>query len=114
MSGSDKIMTAHAYTLTSMPACASLTRKSAAISTSKPTGMNSDVLKMNVETAMPISGSHAFAVIGSLLSMPFAMRIHSYAQGAHPQAPAPAAARKAEQARQPMQRPNPQHVRPPQ
>lgn len=47
----------------SMPACASVMRKSAAISDKRPMGMNSDVLKIKAETVMPINGSHSRVVI---------------------------------------------------
>src|SRR5690625_4457544 len=41
-----------------MPARASVTCKPAAMSVSRPMGMNSDVLKTNAESVSPISGSH--------------------------------------------------------
>ena len=57
ISGSDKIMTAHAYTEMSMPAADSVMLKSAAMSVSRPMGMNSDVLNTKVESVIPTSGT---------------------------------------------------------
>ncbi len=55
----DKIMTAQAYTLIMMPACASVRENVAAISVSRPIGINSDVFgNTNAENVMPKSGSH--------------------------------------------------------
>lgn len=57
ISGSDRIMTAHAYTEMSMPAADSVMLKSAAMSVSRPMGMNSDVLNTKVESVIPTSGT---------------------------------------------------------
>ena len=74
ISGSDMNATTHAYTEMSMPACASLMRRSEAISDNSPMGMNSDVLKTKAEHASPTSGNHwpvefpfTFVVIAFLL-----------------------------------------------
>lgn len=67
INGSESTQTAHAYAVIRMPACDSLTWKSAAISTSNAMGMNSDVLNTNAENAIPMSGSSSFAL------MPFFM-----------------------------------------
>ena len=58
ISGSDRTITAQAYTLIMMPACASVRENVAAISVSRPIGINSDVLNTNAENVMPKSGSH--------------------------------------------------------
>ena len=50
-------MTAHAYTEMSMPAADSVMLKSAAMSVSRPMGMNSDVLNTKVESVIPTSGT---------------------------------------------------------
>ena len=55
--GSDASATTHAYTVIISPACDSDIWKSPAMSDRSPMGMNSDVLKMNVENVSPITGS---------------------------------------------------------
>ena len=59
MRGSDASATTQAYMVISIPAFDSLMRKSSAISVSSPIGMNSDVLKINVENVRLMTGSHA-------------------------------------------------------
>ena len=46
-----------------MPASASVMEKSAAISTSKPIGMNSDVFITNAQHAKPASANHSLRCI---------------------------------------------------
>ena len=58
MSGSDNSMTAHAYAVIMSPHAASVMEKLPAMSTRSPTGMNSEVFKMNAENIMPTRGSH--------------------------------------------------------
>ena len=63
MSGTDNRHTAHAYAVIRMPPVASFTPKSAEMSTSRPMGMNSDVLNMNAVAATEIIAAHSRAVI---------------------------------------------------
>ena len=59
MSGTDNRHTAHAYAVIRMPPVASFTPKSAEMSTSRPMGMNSDVLNMNAVAATEIIAAHS-------------------------------------------------------
>lgn len=59
ISGRERIVTAHAYAVMSIPALASVIWKSAAISTRSPMGINSDVLKMKTLATIPIRGIHS-------------------------------------------------------
>ena len=82
MSGSDNTSTASAYTEIMTPASASVMEKSAAMSTSRPMGMNSEVFIMNAENASPMSGSHSRAVMPPFPAMraPFC-RVVPFANG---------------------------------
>ena len=62
ISGTDRTMTAHAYTDTMRPVVPSSVPKVAPMSVSKPTGMNSDVLKMKAETVIPSRGKSSRGV----------------------------------------------------
>ena len=63
MSGRESNITIHEYTVINIPAFASEIEKLFAISVSRPIGINSDVLKINAETVIPINGSRSLDVI---------------------------------------------------
>ncbi len=71
ISGTERIITAQAYTETSMPVVASSVPKEAPISVSRPTGMNSDELKTNAATATPAKASHCLLPISVSMRAPF-------------------------------------------
>lgn len=60
MSGNDRIMTDHEYTVIMMPAVDSEIENALAIEVNKPIGMNSDVLNINAASAIPINGNSCF------------------------------------------------------
>ena len=68
MSGSDSSMTLQAYTVMTAPITDSLTPRSEAMSVSKATGMNSEVLKIKADKVMPSNGSHCRNPIFSSLA----------------------------------------------
>ncbi len=72
MRGSESNMTAQAYTEMINPVTPSLVPNEAPMPVKRPTGMNSEVLKMNAETVMPIRGNHSRSV--SLLSTNLVMK----------------------------------------
>lgn len=67
--GSENIATNHAYTEIIIPVLASEIAKSAAMSVSRLTGMNSEVLNTNAENVRPSRDIQPLAVILSLLSI---------------------------------------------
>lgn len=60
MSGNDKIMTDHEYTVIMMPAVDSEIENALAIDVNKPIGINSDVLNINAASAIPMSGNRQY------------------------------------------------------
>jgi len=67
--GSENIATNHAYTEIIIPVLVSEIAKSAAMSVSRLTGMNSEVLNTNAENVRPSRDIQPLAVILSLLSI---------------------------------------------